>query len=220
MNLKKIFFYIGFFVLVIIGFLFLTFAGTDKWKTRLPTLNAVQPFSFINQDNKTFTQEDVKGKVYVTDYFFTTCHGICPSLTNNMKKIYEAFKDDPDFMIVSHTCLPEVDSAVELKHYADSIGVDTKKWIFVTGSKIDLYNAARDSYLLDDKKNAVGNINDQFIHTQFFALVDKNGNVRGEIFDGLKEEDLAKLKEDISILLKEKQGTSSNFANNIFGNNM
>lgn len=220
MNLKKIFFYIGFFVVVIIVFLFLTFAGTDKWKTRLPTLNAVQPFSFINQDNKTFTQEDVKGKVYVTDYFFTTCHGICPSLTNNMKKIYEAFKDDPDFMIVSHTCLPEVDSAVELKHYADSIGVDTKKWIFVTGSKIDLYNAARDSYLLDDKKNAVGNINDQFIHTQFFALVDKNGNVRGEIFDGLKEEDLAKLKEDISILLKEKQGTSSNFANNIFGNNM
>lgn len=220
MKLKKILLYVGFFVVVTIVFLFFTFAGTDKWKTKLPVISTVQPFQFITQDGKPFTPDDVKGKVYVVDYFFTTCHGICPSLTANMKKIYEQFKDEPDFMIVSHTCMPEVDSAPVLKHYADSLGVDTRKWVFVTGSKLDLYNAARNSYLLDDKKNAVGNINDQFIHTQFFALVDKNGNVRGEIFDGLKNDELARLKKDIEVLLKEKQGAGSNFANNIFGNNM
>ncbi|HEY0298066.1 MAG TPA: SCO family protein [Arachidicoccus sp.] len=220
MNYKKVLFYAAFFIVVIGVFLCFTFAGTDKWKTKLPVLNTVQPFLFTTQNATPFSQDDVKGKVYVTDYFFTTCHGICPHLTQNMKKIYEQFKNEPDFMIVSHTCMPEVDSAPVLRHYADSIGVDTKKWVFVTGTKIDLYNAARNSYLLDDKKNAVANIDDQFIHTQFFALVDKNGNVRSEIFDGLKEEDLEKLKHDIGILLKEKQGSDNNFANNIFGNNM
>lgn len=220
MKLKKILLYIGFFVVVTIVFLVLTFAGTDNWKTKLPVISTVQPFAFTTQDGRPFTQQDVKGKVYVVDYFFTTCHGICPSLTANMKKIYEQFKNEPDFMIVSHTCMPEVDSAPVLKHYADSLGVDTRKWVFVTGNKLDLYNAARNSYLLDDKKNAVGNINDQFIHTQFFALVDKNGNVRGEVFDGLKSDELDRLKKDIAALLKEKQGTGSNFSNNIFGNNM
>ncbi|HEU0228856.1 MAG TPA: SCO family protein [Arachidicoccus soli] len=183
-------------------------------------MSTVQNFSFITQDGKTFTNQDISGKVCVVNYFFTTCHGICPRMNNNMKKIYEQFKDNPDFRILSHTCMPEVDSAFQLKHYADSMGVNTKTWVFLTGRKDSLYNAARDSYLLDDNKNPVQNIKDQFIHTQFFALVDKDGNVRGEIFDGLKEADLDKLKEDITILLKEKQGGRSNFANNIFGNSM
>lgn len=220
MKWKSFLFYAGFFVVVIIVFLFFTFQGNNNWKTKLPVLSTVQDFSFITQDGKTFTNQDISGKVCVVDYFFTTCHGICPRMNNNMKKIYEQFKGNPDFRILSHTCMPEVDSASQLKHYADSMGVNTKTWVFLTGRKDSLYNAARNSYLLDDNKNPVENIKDQFIHTQFFALVDKDGNVRGEIFDGLKEADLDKLKEDITILLKEKQGGRNNFANNIFGNNM
>ncbi|MEP7319493.1 MAG: SCO family protein, partial [Panacibacter sp.] len=96
--------------------------------------------------------------------------------------------------------------------------VDEHKWVFLTGRKDSLYGQARTSYLLDDPKNNVEKIEDQFLHTQFFALVDKNGDVRGGVYDGLKKEDLDKLKEDIKTLLKEKAG-SSNFSNNLFGNN-
>jgi protein SCO1/2 len=135
-----------------------------------------------------------------------------------MYKIYEAFKDEPDFMIISHTCDPERDSAPRLKHYADSLKVNIHKWVFLTGRKDSLYQQARVSYLLDDPKNNVVDINDQFLHTQFFALVDKNGDVRGQVYDGLKEEDLTRLKEDIKTLLKEKANNTT-FSNNIFGNN-
>ena len=95
--------------------------------------------------------------------------------------------------------------------------VNTNKWIFLTGRKDSLYGQARNSYLLDDPKNNVKNINDQFLHTQFFALVDKNGKVRGQIYDGLKENDLKQSETDITILLQERP-TQSNFANGIFTN--
>jgi protein SCO1/2 len=118
-------------------------------------------------------------------------------------------------MIISHTCDPERDSAPRLKHYADSLKVDTRKWVFLTGRKDSLYQQARVSYLLDDPKNSVLNIDDQFLHTQFFALIDKNGNVRGQIYDGLKEEDLDQLKANIKSLLKEKANNTT-FSNNLF----
>ena len=114
------------------------------------------------------------------------------------------FKDEPEFQILSHTCNPETDSVPVLKHYADSLKVDTKKWIFVTGRKDSLYQMARGSYLLDDPKNNVEKIEDQFIHTQFFALVDRKGKIRGKIYDGLKTIEVQQLKRDISRLLKDK----------------
>jgi len=120
-------------------------------------------------------------------------------------------------MIVSHTCDPETDSVPVIKHYADSLKVDERKWVFLTGRKDSLYKQARNSYLLDDPKNNLVDINDQFLHTQFFAVVDKNGNVRGQVYDGLKQEELDKLKDDIKTLLKEKANTN-NFSNNVFGN--
>jgi len=217
---KKLIGYTLFFGVCCIVFWILLFAGTDNWKTKLPTLSTVQPFSFTNQDGQPFTQQDMKGKVCVVNYFFTTCQGICPKMNHNMDDIYNTFKDEKDFMILSHTCMPEVDSVAQLKHYSDSIGVDDRKWVFLTGRKDSLYYQARNSYLVDDNKNPVQSIDDQFIHTQFFALVDKDGNVRGEIFDGLQKKDLEKLKEDIRILLKERPGGANNFSNNIFGNNM
>jgi protein SCO1/2 len=99
-------------------------------------------------------------------------------MNTNMRKIYEAYKDEPAFVILSHTCDPETDTVAQIKKYADSMKVNTARWWFVTGPKDSLYMTARNSYLLDDPKNNLQNIEDQFLHTQYFALVDKNGQVR------------------------------------------
>jgi protein SCO1/2 len=214
---KKTIGYLVFFIILTAGFLFFVFVGTENWKTKLPTLSTVKPFNFSNQDGHPFTEQNMVGKVSVVEYFFTTCKGICPKMNGNMQTIYQEFKDQPDFQVVAYTCDPETDSIARLKQYADSLKLNTKKWILVTGSKQELYNTARTSYLLDDPKNNVESIEDQFLHTQFFALVDKNGQVRGQIYDGLKKDELSKLKKDIAVLLKEKQGSSS-FANGIFNN--
>jgi protein SCO1/2 len=183
---------------------------------KLPVLSYVQPFRFTNQDGKQVTEKDMEGKVYVAEYFFTTCVGICPKLNTNMKKVYEQYKDTEGFLLVSHTCNPETDSAARLKYYADSMKVDTKRWWFLTGSKDSLYISARVSYLLDDPKNNLQKIEDQFMHTQFFALVDKAGQVR-KIYDGLKEKEITELRKDIAVLLKEPV-SRKRFSNNLFGN--
>jgi protein SCO1/2 len=170
----------------------------------MPTLSYVKPFRFTNQDGQPVTDSNLMHKITVVEYFFTTCKGICPRLNTNMKDIYTQFKSEPDFQILSHTCNPSTDSVLVLKRYSDSLQVDTKKWIFVTGRKDSLYQMARGSYLLDDPKNNVEKIEDQFIHTQFFALVDRNGKVRGKIYDGLKAIEVQDLKRDIAKLLKDK----------------
>jgi protein SCO1/2 len=212
---NKVLIYLSFFLLLVVSFWYFLFNGTDAWQAKLPVLSYVKPFSFKNQDNVSFTEKEMLGKVTVVEYFFTTCKGICPRMNTNMHTIYDKFKDEPNFMIVSHSCDPERDSVPQIKHYSDSLKVDTKKWVFLTGRKDSLYFQARNSYLLDDPKNSLEKIEDQFIHTQFFALVDKEGKVRGQIYDGLKQDELDKLKDDIAKLLKEKS-SNSNFANNIF----
>lgn len=215
---KKLLGYLLFFVVLVAGFYFFLFRGTDQWKTKLPVISYVKPFHFTNQDGLVFTDKDMLGKVCVVNYFFTTCKGICPKMNTNMKTIYQAFKDEPDFLIISHTCNPETDSVPRMKAYADSMQVNTRKWEFLTGRKDSLYQIARSAYLLDDPKNNVQKIEDQFIHTQFFALVDKNGKVRGQIYDGLKEQEINRLIKDARSLLAEKGG-AGNFSNNIFSNN-
>jgi len=163
----------------------------------------VRPFSFQRQDGQQVTEKDIKGKVYIAEFFFTTCPGICPKMNTNMKVVYEKFKDKDNFLILSHTVDPENDTVARLKVYADSLGADVKNWWFLTGSKENLYKAARESYILDDPQNNAIDIKEQFLHTQFFALVDKNGRVRG-IYDGLKKSELAKLGDDIQDLLNEE----------------
>ena len=145
----------------------------------------------------------MSGKVYVAEYFFTHCDGICPTMNNNMRLVYEEFKNDSNFLILSHTCDPERDSVAQMKYYADSMKVDTKKWIFLTGRKDSLYKAARVSYTIDDPANNLKSIDDQFIHSQFWALVDRNGDVR-KIYDGLKESEVNKMIRLAKRLLKEK----------------
>jgi protein SCO1/2 len=210
---KKLLGYLGFFVLLVGAFFYFLFSGTDNWKKKLPTVSYVKPFSFTSQDNRQITEDDLKGKVTVVEYFFTTCKGICPKMNSSIKNIYEQFKDEPDFRILAHTVQPETDSVARLKFYADSMKIDSKKWILVTGRKDSLYKAARGSYLLDDPANNVEKLEDQFIHTQFLALVDKSGNVRGSVYDALKEDEMKKLSKDISTLLKEKAGPNG-FVNN------
>jgi len=213
---RKVIFYIGFFVVLVIGFyVVLTKVIPGYGEVKLPVVNKVQPFSFTNQDGQQTTERNLEGKVYVAEYFFTTCPSICPMLNTNMLKIYEAYKDEPGFMIVSHTVDPDNDNVARLKWYADSLKVNTKQWVFLTGRKDSLYKTARNSYLLDDPQNNVQNINDQFLHTQFFALVDKTGRVR-KIYDGLKKQEIEELKKDIKRLLKERS-SEERFSNNMFG---
>ncbi|SDX56774.1 protein SCO1/2 [Hydrobacter penzbergensis] len=209
--------YLLFFVVLLAGFYFFLFRGTDLWKPKLPVLSYVKSYRLTAQDGRPYTDQDMLGKVSVVEYFFTSCRGICPKMNTNMKAIYETFKQEPDFMIVSNTCDPGTDSVPRLKAYADSMKADPAKWVFLTGRKDSLYQLARNSYLLDDPKNSFQKIEDQFIHTQFFALVDKNGKVRGQIYDGLKADELDKMKKDIRTLLAEKG--SARFASNIFSNN-
>lgn len=201
---KKKLFYIGFFVVLALGFYFiLTLIIPDFGKVKANPVSSVKPFAFTNQDGKTMTEKDVAGKVYVAEYFFTHCEGICPTMNNNMRLVYDALKEDTNFLILSHTCDPDRDSVGQMKYYADSMKVDTKKWIFLTGRKDSLYNTARISYTIDDPKNNLVSIDDQFIHSQFWALVDKHGDVR-KVYDGLKESEVKKMIRLAKRLIKEK----------------
>jgi protein SCO1/2 len=173
-------------------------------KLGLQHINKVQSFSFLNQNGERVTNKDVEGKVYIAEFFFTTCHGICPKLNTNLLPVYEKYKNEPDFKILSHTVDPSTDSVGRLKLYADSLGVKAPHWTFLTGTKDSLYLAARLSYLLDDPKNNFSPIDEQFIHTQFFALVDKNGYVRS-IIDGLKKDEITEMEKEIDELLKESK---------------
>lgn len=165
-------------------------------------ISVVQPYSFINQDGQVFTDKETAGKVTAVNFFFTTCTSICPEMNNNLKPVYDRFKNEPGFMLLSFTSDPYRDSASRLKRYADSLRVDTKKWVFLTGRKDSLYSTARHSYKLDNPKNFVENIEDDFIHTQFVALVNKKGEVT-KIYDGLKPSELKTIDEDIIKLLKD-----------------
>ena len=172
-------------------------------KSRLPPIGRVLPFAFTNQDGKKVTEQNVAGKVFVAEYFFTTCKSICPIMNTNMMIVYERFKNEKDFLILAHTCDPGTDSAERLKKYADSLNVDTDKWIFLTGTKDSLYRQARHSYKIDDPNNNPLSNEVDFLHSQFFSLVDKKGNVRS-IYEGNERKDVEKMINEIEVLLKEK----------------
>ena len=151
-------------------------------------------FSFTNQNGKTITQKDYEGKVYVADFFFTTCGSICPIMTTNMIDVQKAFANNPKVMILSHTVTPEIDSVPVLKKYALEKGVIDSKWNLVTGDKKDIYSMARKSYLAV-KLGKPEELYDM-VHTENFVLVDAERRVRG-FYDGTKKEEVKKLIEDI-----------------------
>lgn len=207
MKKKKILFYsVSLAVLLGLFYIALSFQK-GFFKIGLPVISYVQDFSFTDQDGQTVTQKNMDGKVYVAEYFFTTCTGICPKMNRNMKTVFEKYRDEKDFAVISHTSMPETDSVPLLKAYETKmLGAGphfAARWYFVTGDKDSLYKMARQSYVLDDPKNNSENIKEAFIHTQFFALVDKEKKVRG-IYDGLKKDEIEKLEKDIHTLLDEK----------------
>jgi protein SCO1 len=200
---RKTVFYIVFFSILVIGFYVVLIALIPNFrKSHYPPISVIKPFSFTNQDGVVCTEKTVAGKVYVVDYFFTTCTNICPVIHTQMKRVYERFRNEPRFLILSHTSDPRHDSPERLKRYADSMGVAVSKWIFLTGRKDSLYNQARFSYMIDDPKNNLKNPDEDFLHTQFFALVNKKGQVV-KIYDGLKEKEVDKLIKDAEQLLKD-----------------
>lgn len=161
----------------------------------------IADFSLTNQNGKTITQNDYKDKIYVADFFFTTCQSICPIMTDHMVKIQKKIINDNDIMLLSHTVTPQIDTVAQLKRYAIKKGVNDKKWNLVTGSKKQIYELARKSYLAV-KDNGNGDAFDM-IHTENFMLIDKKRQIRG-FYDGTNEEDIERLLNDISILKKEK----------------
>jgi protein SCO1/2 len=202
MSRKTIFYIIFFSFLVVAFYAVLINVIPGFTKSKLPPISYVQPFSFTNQDGKRITDKDVRGKVYLANYFFTTCKTVCPRMNNEVRKVYEHFKGEKFFLILSHTSDPGTDSSARLKKYADSMGVNTPNWIFLTGPKDSLYRQARLSYRIDDPNNNVVNIDDDFLHTQFLALVNKKGEVV-KIYDGLRNADIEQLIKDAQKLIEE-----------------
>ena len=203
---------ISFFILLGIGFLgyYYKVSHEQKPTSALPIIendrnHHVGAFSFINQDGKTITEKDVKGKIYVAEYFFATCKGICPRMNENMEKVYKAFRGNPNVLLLSHTVDPLKDTVQALKAYSLRFDADPNQWMFLTGSKQDLYNMARYGYLISAEDDTAGvSIDKDFIHDKHVSLVDGQGRVRG-FYDGLDQGDLGKLIGDINILLKEDQ---------------
>jgi protein SCO1 len=210
-NNKITIFLVSFFILLGIAFLsyYYKVNSAQNKISPLPIIgndqnHHISPFSFTNQDGKTITNEDIKNKIVIVEYFFTTCKGICPKMNENLHKVYEKFKGHKDVMILSHTVDPVKDTVGALKAYALRHEANSSQWMFLTGDKKQLYDMARYSYLISAEDDTAGiSIDQDFIHDKHYILVDHYGRVRG-FYDGLNENDIAKIIDDIRTLIEEK----------------
>lgn len=159
----------------------------------------IPPFKFVNQQGDTVTESVLKGKVAIVDYFFTTCQSICPIMTDGLVKLAKEQNGNKDLIILSHTVDPETDTVATMEAYARTKGIRLPQWHLLTGSKYALYKQAREGYFLDAHEGNGGA--EDFIHTQLFALIDKEGHIRG-YYDGTSEEDLKRLRIDLDLLFK------------------
>lgn len=166
------------------------------------TYHEIKSFRFVNQYNEIITLDSLNHKIVVTEFFFTTCQSICPIMNSNLQKVYKTFADRKDVLILSHTVDPEQDSVPVLKVYAGLQGVRDRRWQFVTGPKKELYEAARKSYLLNAEEGDGGD--EDFIHTQNFALIDKNKHIRG-YYDGTDSVEINRLITDLRLLIQEDE---------------
>lgn len=169
--------------------------GTDT------VYHTIAPFSFVDQDSAEITKATFKDKIYVADFFFTSCRTICPIMKSQMLRVYEVTKDMPDVLLLSHTIDPEYDTVALLHDFAQRLEVESKKWHFVTGAKDSIYKIAQTSYFataMEDKSETDG-----FIHSGAFLLIDKSGRIRGK-YDGTKEEDVNRLIIDIKKLRQDE----------------
>ena len=162
--------------------------------------HTIAPFKFVNQDSAFVTNETFKNKIYIADFFFTSCRTICPKMKTQMLRVYDSIQNMSEVLILSHTIDPEYDTVGLLHDFADRLGVKSDKWHFVTGAKDSIYSIAQTSYFataMEDKSEPDG-----FIHSGAFLLIDKEGRIRGK-YDGTLEEDVNRLLVDLKRLRKE-----------------
>ncbi|MBD3889901.1 SCO family protein [Olleya marilimosa] len=166
--------------------------------TDLESFHKIPEFTLTNQDGQQITQKTFENKIYVTDFFFTSCPGICPKMTENMSVLQDAFKNDDQVLLLSHSVTPVKDSVSILKHYAEGKGVITNKWHLVTGDRKQIYDLGRQAYFVEED---LGNkkTDDDFLHTENFVLIDKNKHIRG-IYNGLNKTAVQQLIADIKTL--------------------
>jgi protein SCO1 len=158
----------------------------------------IAPFQLINQEGVSITNADMRGKIYVANFFFTTCGSICPRMINNLQKIQTTFSNDTSVMILSHTVLPEVDSVSRLKKFAMKKGISSRQWWLLTGEKDQLYDLGRRSYFADEETGFLRS-KDEFLHTENCMLVDTNGRIRG-VYNATLELEIDKLISHIKLL--------------------
>ena len=170
-------------------------------KDSIKSFHKIPPFKLINQLGDTISEKTFEGKVYVTDFFFTTCPGICPMMTSNMSLIQEAFKDDSRVLLLSHSVTPEYDSVPVLKEYAKEKEVLDNKWHLVTGDRKIIYDLGRKSYFVEENLGEIP-IESDFLHTENFVLIDQNRHIRG-IYNGLRKNDINQLIKDINTLIQK-----------------
>jgi protein SCO1/2 len=163
--------------------------------------HTIANFSFTDQENQTITNQALKGKIYIADFFYATCPTICPIVKRETIRVYDKFKGNPDVIFISHTLDPRHDTVAFLKQYAENLGADAKQWHFLTGEKEKIYEIGQKSYLVTAKedKNEPGGI----LHDGALILVDREGRIRG-LYDGTKPAAVDKLIADIPTLLEEK----------------
>ncbi|WP_350292151.1 SCO family protein [uncultured Croceitalea sp.] len=161
----------------------------------------IPDFELVNQLGDTITHDTFEDKIYITDFFFTSCPGICMKMTSNMLKLQEEFQNENDILFLSHSVTPSIDSVAVLKKYADKNAILNTKWHLVTGDKTEIYYLGRNQYFVENDLGIPKDIND-FLHTENFLLIDKNKHIRG-IYNGLNRASLAQLVIDIRRLKKE-----------------
>ena len=171
---------------------------SPKWNS---VDHKIPKFQLINQNGDTITNDDYTGKIYIADFFFTTCPGICPKLTKHMKILDDLYSNNDQIKFLSHTVMPWYDSVSVLNEYGKRYDIDSEKWNLVTGEKEEIYRVARDGYFADNSFKAQESVN-EFIHTENFYLIDKNGKIRG-VYNGTLEIEIERLKRHIITLEKE-----------------
>tara|TARA_B110000438_G_scaffold238289_1_gene236013 strand:+ start:1382 stop:1990 length:609 start_codon:yes stop_codon:yes gene_type:complete len=176
------------------------FELVDSSMQHIKKFHRIADFKLKNQNNKWVTQNTFENKIYVANFFFTTCPSICPIMTENMSFIQNTFKNDPSVLLLSHSVTPKIDSVAQLKKYALEKGIIDEKWHLVTGPKKEIYDLARQSYLAV-KTNVDGNLYDM-IHTENFILIDLDRRIRG-FYDGTVKEDMKEIQNDILNLKAE-----------------
>jgi protein SCO1/2 len=179
---------------------------TPEWikvgSTGYDQIHRIPDFSFTNQEGEEITQDFYKGKIYVADFFFVSCPGICPRLAKNMSLLQEKYKNEDDILLLSHTVMPWKDSVPELKKYAIENKIDAKKWNLVTGNKEEIYALARTAYFADEDFVKTQD-ESAFVHTENFILIDKKGRIRG-VYNGTLALETKRLIKHIEMLKKEK----------------